>query len=481
MMLPRKSLGARMLEVLETFTVASNVARALDAAGGTVYIVGGAPRDVLLGNEPNDIDLMVRDMSIEQAQRTLQHLGGSVSLVGSSFAVLRYAEGFKHPVEISLPRREESTGPGHKDFDVVATPDVTVEEDLGRRDFTVNALAVEYPTGLVFDPHDGIADIEARVLRVLSTQSFEDDPLRIMRGLVACARHGLLPEPDTYGWMIEYSHRLEHLPVERMRDELDKMMRSDNPHGGITLAHHTGTLRYLLPEVESAFGYDQNNPHHELELGAHLLNVLKRLAARTGDGDLRLAGLLHDIGKPLSAWVDPLTGMNHYYEKRLPDGTILGADHEAVGAALTFKRMTALKYANDRISRVTGLVEHHMFGGFNTTKGARRFLARVGDLADDLFLLRWADQGGKDLADHLIEDGDAWDLQTNRRLVEQVRAAGDAFDRGGLVINGADLIELGIEPGPGMGQVLKKLVDLVVDDPAQNERESLLEAARCCL
>lgn len=456
---------------------------ALQNVGGEVYVVGGAVRDVLMGNEPNDFDLMVTGITGFQVESALRQLPGSVAHEGRDFKVFHYRHK-GNVVHVALPRKERSTGPGHEDFDVESDPSMKPEDDFYRRDFTVNAMGVNLRNAQLLDPFGGAADIASGTLRTLSASSFSDDPLRVVRGLVAVSRHGLDPDETTRVQMRENAHCLSNLAAERIRDELDKLMESGNPAKGIRLAHDTGVLQYMLPEVEAAFGYNQNNPHHELELGEHLVNVLGRICTRTEDPDLRLAALLHDIGKPASAWTDPETGKNHYYAHHVRDeegkrtGEVLGANHEEMGAKLTHQLLTNLRYPNARIERITALVANHMYAGFTTPTGARRFLAKVGSHADDLFLLRWADSGGKNHhPDPSKADDPAWNPERNRRLVDHVRASGDAFTVKDLAIDGRDLIKDGMEPGPQMGQILSSLTEQVIEDPTLNDRDTLLRLA----
>lgn len=457
-------------------------AKALTYAGGNVYAVGGAVRNTILGVEADDVDLMVTGLPEKNVTTILKALPGHVVHEGKDFKVFHYwLKG--RCAHIALPRKERSTGEGHKDFAVKSDPDMTPEQDFLRRDFTANAIGVHLASGKLIDPFNGQRDIKRGVLRTLTAHSLAEDPLRVMRAFVAHARHGLVPDTATRSQLRYNAPGLANLPVERIQQELDKLMKSANPAAGIRLAHETGALAYILPEVDRAIGYDQNNPHHELDLGEHLLKVLERIAAQTTDPDLRLAALLHDIGKPGSAWVDPEHGTNHYYAHHVTDeegkrtGEVLGAQHEELGAELARKRLGALRYPNDRIDRIVALVGHHMYAGFTTTSGARRFLARVGDHAEDLFLLRWADQGGKDVQPFQANDP-AWNVSHNRRLVAKVIEAGEAFDRTGLAITGRDLIEAGIEPGPVMGKILTDLTEQVVADPDLNTRETLLRMAK---
>lgn len=439
----------------------SLAAQALGAAGGVVYAVGGVVRDALLGVEPNDIDLLVTGLSGSAVRRQLERLPGRVDLTGKAFGVFRYKDAGE--VEVTLPRRERSTGAG---LDVEADSTLSVEDDLYRRDFTANAIAVDLVSGQLVDPFGGVEDLLVGRFRTLNASSLSDDPLRTLRALVLCARYGLKPDPATHIQLKRYGHRLSMQATERIQGELDEIFDAADPAGAIRLAHETDVLTHVLPEVAVAFGYDQRNPHHELELGEHLVDVLDRCTARNADRDLRLAALLHDIGKPRSAWVDPLTGSNHYYEWRRDDGTVVGADHALVGARMTNALMWRLHYPASRIVRVTRIVAEHMYAPFTTPKGARRFLSRVGTHADDLLALRRADSHDEARADK------------EQRLIGEVRSACEATSRLDLTIRGDAILALGVEPGPRVGTILRLLTESVLDDPSLNSPERLLDLAR---
>lgn len=467
------SVGDYIATLVAADPAVHGAALALRQVGGNVYAVGGAVRDAVMGKEPKDIDLMVTGVPAHAVEAVLRKLPGRTDITGKDFGVFRYRQD-GHEVEIALPRRERSTGERHQDFDVRADHTMSPEEDLYRRDFTANAMAVDLSNGQVIDPYNGADDIASKTLRTINANSLSEDPLRVVRALVANARHGLRPDKATKEQMAANARSLQHLPGERIQMELDKLFAAEQPTEAFRLAHETGVLRHLLPEVERCMGYDQNNPHHEHELGEHLLRVLERTCQQSEDPDLRLAALLHDIGKPDSAWVDPERGTNHYYQKKLPDGSTVGQMHELVGADLARKAMNRLRYPKDRISRVTDLIKHHMWKGFTSEKGARKFLHRVGDHADDLFALRWADQGGK--TTYPTDPNLSLDIQ--RRLVEQVRKSQQPTNKSQLAINGNDLIAAGFPPGPQMGQILNQLTQAVIEDPRQNTRERLLQLAQ---
>jgi putative nucleotidyltransferase with HDIG domain len=234
--------------------------------------------------------------------------------------------------------------------------------------------------------------ISEQRLQTTHPNSFAEDPTRLIRALVMNSRYGFQPDERTRQEMKQHSSRLPLESDDAKQGILEKLFSSDNPARGIRLAHDTGLLQHIFPEVETHWDYDQSNPHHNYTLGEHQLHVLENVAQQSNDPDLRVAALLHDIGKPASRWDDPETGIAHYY--RGPNGE--GDDHATVGATMAEERLRKLRWPVSRIKRISHIIEHHMFPAFSSAKGARKFLHRVGDdHADDLLTLRWADQHGK--------------------------------------------------------------------------------------
>lgn len=434
---------------------------------GNVYAVGGAVRDVVLGKTPKDIDLMVQGVEAEDVADALERLPGRVDYTGKQFGVFRYRDPEGNDVEVALPRTERSTGPGHRDFEVYTSPYVSVGEDLSRRDFTGNALAVNLTTGDLVDPYHGSEDLKSGVLRTVSDRSFLEDPLRILRAFGSVSRHGLDPSPETYHDLAAHGSLLAELPRERVQAELDKLMGGDNPTKAVDLMEATGVLGHVLPDVAATSNFDQKSEWHALALGDHLKEVLRHTASQTDDIDLRWAALLHDIGKPTSQWIDS-EGHGHYYENEHGQGK----NHADEGAQMAEKLLTDLKFPNDRIARISHLIKHHMFGQFSSATGARKFINRVGnEHADDLLTLREGDAGGQ---------GNAWDgdVPIMRQYVQHVRDAGEPTDKSMLAINGNDLIAAGFPPGPSMGAIINFLTQRAVEDPSLNTPETLLQMAR---
>lgn len=464
-------VGHYIKQLAATDPAVWNAYQALRKAGGQVYVVGGAVRDALLQKEPKDIDLMVAGLPAEAVSHALANLPGRVDLTGKRFGVYRYNTA-GHEVEVALPRQDKYESGRRGEGQITVDHNLPVETDLQRRDFTVNSMAVDLDSGQLIDPYGGAEDIERHTLRTTHPSSFEEDPTRLVRALVASSRHGLQPTEATRAEMSGNAHRLDHEAREPLQRELDKLFSSSNPAGAIRLAKDTGVLKYLLPEVSSNWDYDQNNPHHTHTLGEHSLNVLDHLSHTTSDPDLRLAGLLHDIGKPSSEWRDPNTGHSHFYLG--PNGE--GANHDEQGAGLAEARLRSLKYPISRINRITHLIKNHMYADFSSPKGARKFLHRVGDEhADDLMTLRDADREGKGTPDY---QDTKTPVDTQRGIVEQVRSAQEPTSQSALNINGNDLLAMGIPRGPDIGRVLRLLTDDVVEDPALNDRNALLERAQ---
>lgn len=460
----RLAVHAQMNQLLTMDPAAHQAAMAM-MPHGNVYVVGGALRDMALGKTPKDIDLMAQGIHPTKLQNILGELPGRVDFTGKAFGVYRYRTPQGHEVEIALPRTERSTGAGHKDFEVVADPNLKVEDDLNRRDFTGNAMAYDVARQKLIDPHNGWNDLENRILRVVNEHSFRDDPLRILRGLGSVSRHGLMPDEHTRKEMLAHAPNLKHLPAERIQAELDKIMGGDNPTRAIRLAQETGVLEHFLPEVAAQHGFDQRNKHHDRELFDHTMEVLQHVAQNSDDKDLRYMALFHDIGKPESQWIGP-DGFAHYYKNK--DGQ--GKDHEHHGADMTHNLMRRLKFPVDRIKRVEHLVRHHMFPEFQTEAGARKFMNRVGpEHAEDLLTMRAGDLAGKPYAKNVDAMHD---------LVSTVKAKGDAVTQGSIAINGSDLISMGMKPGPQMGTLLKYLTDLVIENPGLNDREKLMQIAQ---
>ena len=438
---------------------------------GSIYEVGGAVRDRLLelSGAEADIDYLVCGIPMDELIALLRKTG-RVDVVGKSFGVIKYTEFSKdangnktsQTFDIALPRREVSTGAGHKDFTVDFDPSIPIEVDLRRRDFTINAMAESLPDRMLIDPYSGRDDLEARILRIVAPDSFVEDPLRMLRGVQFAARFNLTPEPETLRSMRENAHLITTISPERISEELNKLLvQAEKPSLGFHLMQETGLLEHVIPELVPAVGCDQPGPYHRWDVFEHTLHVIDAAPQRLR---LRLACLFHDIEKPAAKRVIPLE------ERDGPDAkgaTFYG--HDDFGAKTAKKIMKRLRYSNELIEQVALLVGKHMFTTAVTPKGLRRLVRKVGvDLIYDLLDLRRADVTGQGMG------GSTDDVDEFERDIREELERKPPFSRGDLAINGHDIMrEFNLEPGPLLGRTIDHLMDRVLDNPDDNTPDCL--------
>ena len=423
--------------------------------GLDAYLVGGAVRDELLGLESKDADFLVPGVDTDGLREALAPHGRVEELVVAGRLV-----GVRlHPsdrriralvpagIELAPPRKEVSTGPGRHDFDIVADASMSVEEDMRRRDFTVNAMARHLEDGTIVDPLGGREDLERRVLRAVSDTSFAEDPLRLVRALRFVSQLGFALDERTRAQMVEEAPAVQLVSGERIggglgadgMGELSKLLLGSRPADALRLARETGVLAQLIPE----FGPVDH-------LAEHIFAVVQETADAGDDLAVRLAALFHDLGKPVDP--DPL-------------------GHAQVGARIARETLGRLRYPTRLTSRVVAIVREHPFRAEDlpaTPRDVRRFLLLHGDeLAFDLVAHRRADLRAK--------DRDASGVEELRIALE--RELSNPHRVSDLAVDGADLISLGFEEGPALGRALQELLEAVVDDPALNTREELLARA----
>ncbi len=441
--------------------------------GLDAYLVGGAVRDELLGGEAKDADFVVPGVDTAGLRDLLTPHGAVEDLLVSDRLVgLRFYprdRGVRALVpaglEFAPPRREISTGPGRHDFEIVADASLPVEEDMKRRDFTINAIARRLTTGEYIDPVEGRGDLEQRILRTVSPQSFREDPLRIVRGLRFVSQLGLEPDGATREQMQENAASIAYVASERIggglaadgMGELSKLLLGAEPARALRLARDTGVLAHLLPELAAVVGYKQESTRQTLPLDEHIFTVVQ-LSADAGDAlAVRLAALLHDLGKPES------------------DRT--GAMHADLGAELASRILRRLRYPTRLRHYVAALVREHSFEELSEPApvDARRFLLRHGtEPALDLLAHKAADLRAKDVPP---EEHAA--LARFRELVQQERTSPHTL--GALAVDGSDLIAIGFRESPELGRALSLLLADVVEDPGRNTRDWLLERSRTLL
>jgi len=453
------------------------------------YVVGGAVRDDLLGIESKDADFLVPGVDTEELKRRLAPHGRVEDLVVAGRLV-----GVRlHPsdktvrslaragIEFAPPRKEVSTGPGRHDFEIVADASLSVEDDMRRRDFTVNAIAKRLATGELVDPLDGQADLRRRVLRTVSPTSFAEDPLRLVRALRFVSQLDFELDETTVRQMRAEARTVELVSAERIggglaadgMGELSKLLLGAQPAKALRIARDTGVLVHVLPEFEPAIGFDQESRYHDLTVDEHTFAVVQATADRERALPVRLAAVFHDLGKPVVAWRGT-DGRLHYYAKP----GYADHSHEQIGAELARTALRRLRYPNALRDRVCRIVRHHMFQfGKGEAVRARRFLAKHGDeLAFQLVDHKEADFLGKRGTDGPPPLEDIEKLDRFRKTLQRERKQPHRL--ADLAVNGSDLIELGYRPGPDLGRTLHELLRAVVDDPELNTREVLLERAR---
>lgn len=274
----------------------------LRAAGAEVWLVGGAPRDLSQGLEPKDLDLLVSNLSLAQLGELLQTLPGRLDRSRQGLGVLAYLPIPRTRIEIALPRRSRPLGASHSDFLIGFSSHCRIEQELERRDYSCNALAVDLLKGRLADPCSGLLDLEQRRLRKLDSRSRREDAICLLRGLVLVARLGLEADPQTKDQLSGLGALLLEVPPERVFREWERIFSEPFCDRAVELMQELGVLNLLLPELSGEWDFRQRNPHHRLSLGEHSLAVLRRLLPLSHDPDLRLGGLLHDLGKPVVAW-----------------------------------------------------------------------------------------------------------------------------------------------------------------------------------
>jgi len=431
---------------------------------GALYAVGGRVRDEVrerLQNEQipvKDFDYVVTGVPFEDLRERLER-AGRVDLVGASFAVFKVTfDGTT--VDVGLPRRERSTGTGHRAFEVEGGPEVPLEDDLGRRDFRMNAMARALPSGELVDPYHGEEDVRARRIDVITERAFEEDPLRMLRAAQFAARFEYALTPRTLAAMRAAAPLVATVSGERVAEELTKLLaRAHKPSIGLEILRETGVLAVLCPELVEGVGVEQNE-WHAYDVWRHSLETMD--AAPREDLVLRLAALLHDVGKP-RAKEGP-----HFYR------------HEQIGAEMTLEMLRRLRFSNEVADTTAHLVRSHMYSADPELSDAalRRAIRRVGvEHLGRQFALRHADIAGSGLPKR-----DDSNERFEARVWEEV-ARKPAFSIADLAIGGDDVIAAMIDSGVApsgfrgdarVGELLRVLFEQVTEQPQRNERQSLL-------
>jgi tRNA nucleotidyltransferase/poly(A) polymerase len=422
------------------------------------YLVGGAVRDELLGLESKDADFLVPGVDYEGLRRALEPHGKveEFEVAGRPVGARLYSRDKQvraaapAGIEFAPPRAERSTGPGRHDFEIVADPSLSIEDDMARRDFTVNAIARRLETGELVDPFHGAEDLRNRVLRTVSRRSFAEDPLRIVRGLRLVSQLGLAPNEATLEQMRDEARNVPLVSGERLGEELAKLLLGSHPGQALRLARDTGVLAELLPELDATIGFEQSSERQHLPLDEHTFEVVQGAADANASLAVRLAALLHDAGKPDE-----------------------NGKHARRSARLAEQALERLRYPTRLRNYVVRIIRAHSFPERGIDElFARRFLREHGDeLAFDLVAHKQADLRAKNVSQEEIDS-----VARLRELLEQERSRPHRLED--LAVDGSDLLQLGYSEGPELGRALDSLLDAVVDDPSLNTREQLLARVR---
>ena len=455
---PREVIEGAVAHLAPVLPVLLDLGERFAAEGHELALVGGPVRDAFLGRVSTDLDLTT-SAATDETEAILRAWGDAHWDMGREFGTIGARRG-DLVVEVTTYRADAYDGQTRKP--VVAFGD-NLEDDLVRRDFTVNAMALRLPGLELVDPHGGMIDLAAGRLRTPSTPevSFSDDPLRMMRAARFVAQLGLTPSPEVVAAMTEAAPTLEIVSAERVRDELTKLILAPDPVAGLRLLVDTGLAEQMLPELP-ALRLEIDEHHRHKDVYEHSLTVLQQAIDLESPPDgpvpgpdlvLRLAALLHDIGKPATRRFEPGGGVSFYH-------------HDVVGAKLTAKRMRALRFDKETTKAVARLVELHLrFHGYGdgqwTDSAVRRYVTDAGPLLERLHRLTRADCTTRNQrrARRLSQAYDDLEVRIER-LLEQ-----EELGKVRPELDGHEIAEvLGIEPGPALGQAYKHLLSVRLDE-----------------
>ena len=447
---------------------AREIAVAARAAGGRALIVGGWVRDRLRRHPSKDLDLEVFGIPQDRLAPLLASFG-RVEAVGQSFPVYKViAQGEGEFIDVALPRRESKSGRGHKGFEVVGDPAMSIEDAARRRDFTVNAIAWDPLTDTYEDPFDGRADLDRRLLRAVDPTTFGDDSLRVLRAVQFAARFEFALDADTAALCRRIP--LDDLPSERIWGELEKLLlAAERPSVGFALSLDLGVVDRLLPELKPLVGCEQEPEWHpEGDVWTHTLLVIDKARELNADLDrprliaLMLGAVCHDLGKPATTAVI--------------DGRIRSLNHEEAGVAPTLSLLDRLNIHTidgfDVRTQVVGLVAHHLKPGMlcKAAQVGDRAFRRLAQKVDLELLARVA------RADCLGRTGD-FDCSAMDWFIDRARALGVEHHPPAPLLMGRHLLALGLTPSPKVGEILQVVYEKQLDGEVRSV-EDAIDAAK---
>lgn len=432
------------------------VASKLKKAGFEAYLVGGCVRDLLIKKEPKDWDIAT-DAKPDEIRKVFPE-----SVYENDFGTVGVKTDSDNPklkiIEVTTFRLDgEYTDKRHPDEVEFAE---NIKEDLSRRDFTINAMAIDLldASHKFVDPFGGQEDLKKELIRTVGEpeERFNEDALRLMRAVRFAAETGFQVDFNTRRAIEKLAGLLEAIAKERIRDEFEKIIMSDGAAAGIILLEELDLLRYVMPELREGIGVGQNK-HHIYTVFEHNVKSLDYSAGKNYSLEVRLASLLHDLGKPKAKRGEG------------PNSTFYG--HDVVGAKMAVKALERLRFSKNLIEDVAHLIRYHMFYynvGEVTEAGVRRFIARVSpETLPDLLKLREADRIGSG-----VPKAVPYKMRHLLFMIEKVKK--DPVSPKMLKLKGDDVMKiLGLEPGPRVGQILAILLEEVLDDPSLNDSGQL--------
>lgn len=448
------------------------IANKLHEAGFQSFLVGGCLRDLVMHRQPKDWDVATDALPEEVNKLFVDFAGGTKedpdTVYENDFGTVGIKTGSEDStlkiIEVTTFRIEGKYSDARHPDEVKFAK--SIEEDLARRDFTVNAMALDLapsgPAELV-DPFGGLTDMETRLLRAVGKpiERFREDALRMLRAVRFAADLDFQIDPETFTALRDEAGLLEMISKERIRDELQKMIMTSQAARGIVMLEDTGLLKFILPELREGIGCGQNK-HHTYTVFDHNVHALGYAAEKNYPLAVRLSALLHDIGKPRTKAGDG------------PDCTFHG--HEVVGARMAVKILDRLHFPKEVIERVGHLIRYHMFYynvGEVSEAGVRRFLRRIGlEYLDDLLKVREADRIGSN-----VPKAFPYKLRHLLFMIDKVKR--DPIHPKMLALDGNELMKiLELKPSRKVGDILSVLLEEVLDDPARNTKEWLSEKAK---
>ncbi len=430
----------------------NNILDTLFEAGFDAYVVGGCVRDSILGKEPDDWDITTNALPLEV--KALFRRTVDTGLQHGTITVMRGNTGY----EVTTYRTDGAYSDGRHPDKVTFVP--SLEEDLKRRDFTINAMAYNDRAGLI-DLFGGMQDLKDRIIRCVGNaeERFSEDALRMLRAVRFAAKLGYELDSDVYESIKKRASTLSVVSAERITTELIKLLTSDHPEM-IKTAYETGLTAVFFPEFDKAMETEQNHPHHMYSVGDHIVESVK---ISQNDRIIRLTMLLHDIAKPETLTIDE-DGVTHF------------RGHAALGAKMAEEILRRWKLDNDTIRRVCRLIRYHDLGkGIPCSPKVVRKAVRL--MEEDFSLLLEVERADILAQSTFMREEKLDMLAQYSAEYEIIVKENQCCNLKNLAVNGKDLVGLGISPGPGLGKILNALLDVVIDEPSMNEKETLLKIA----